>query len=141
MWHDSVLFFFWFRSLTCTVRLLFDRRPRSRGWKILGVDGKGIGVERSWKLDNSHGHYMCIATYWSNRHCVKSVQIRTKKNSVFGHFSRSETNTTNFFEKWESDFNLFLANVPLLYTLKIPDNQRPSGVFGDINWEQGLEMA
>ena len=86
MWHDSVLFFIWFRSSTCKVRLLFDRRPRSRGWKILGVDGKGIGAERSWKLDNSHGHHMCIATYWSNRHCVKSVQIRTKKNSVFGHF-------------------------------------------------------
>ena len=27
---------------------------------------------------------------WVRRHCVEIVQIRTRKNSVFGHFSRSE---------------------------------------------------
>ena len=30
-----------------------------------------------------------------NKHCVKSVQIRTRKNSIFGHFSRSETLLNN----------------------------------------------
>ena len=73
MWHDSVLFFFWFCLLRCTVRLLFD--SFWRGWgkcrlkldvqglgggKILGVDEKGIGGKGSWKLDNFHGH-ICVS--------------------------------------------------------------------------------
>ena len=33
-------------------------RPRSRAWKILDVDGQGVGG--SWKLDNFHGRLMCI---------------------------------------------------------------------------------
>ena len=41
----------------------------------------------------------CVRTTWmilyskvfKMKHCVKCVQIRTRKNSVFGHFSRSET--------------------------------------------------
>ena len=31
----------------------------------------------------------------TQNHCVKSVQIRTRKNFAFGHFSRSEC----YFEK------------------------------------------
>ena len=73
MWCDLVLFLFWFRSLTCTVRLLFHSLlERGWGWgvrlkldvqgqdsrKILHIDGQG--VEESWKLDNFHGRHMCI---------------------------------------------------------------------------------
>ena len=34
----------------------------------------------------------------TNKHCVKSVQIRTRNNSAFGHFSRSE----NIENVWEN---------------------------------------
>ena len=34
------------------------RRPRLRGWRILGVDGqRGWG---SWKVDNFHGRHTCV---------------------------------------------------------------------------------
>ena len=49
-----------------------------------------------------------ICLFWKNMHCMKSVQIRsfflavfscirTRKNSVFGHFSRSDELKQNYF--------------------------------------------
>ena len=85
MWRDLVVFLFWFRVFTWTMRLLLHSLlervvvvcvcvcgeggrglfkiggPRSRGWKNLDVDGQEGG--RSWKLDNFHGRHMFIVSF------------------------------------------------------------------------------
>ena len=51
------------------------------------------------------------------RHSVKSAQIRTRKNSVFGHFSRSAENE-RFCEKFVSRL-YFIVNIIVFMTAGI----------------------
>ena len=54
----------------------------------------GVCLDRSFHKKTIHdGLYFLVKLLKSCtkvKHCVKNVQIRTGKNSVFGHFSRSE---------------------------------------------------
>ena len=49
------------------------------------------------KLCNILGE-LCLLIYEKNNniHCLKNVQMRTRKNSVYGHFSRSIIVTISF---------------------------------------------
>ena len=62
-------------------------------------------------------------------HCVKSVQIRSYFWSVLSCIWIEYRKIQIFTPKCTSDLlNPFLANIPILYPLKAPENQRLSGV-------------
>ena len=89
MWFNLVLFLFWFRSFTCTVRLLFHsllETVRERVHLKLDVQGQGVrnlfwcrwtGGRGSGKLDNFHGPHMCIVPNKNNFECL-SIQEQIK---------------------------------------------------------------